>query len=140
MIVIGGEDPHDFEQLRSELLEQYDPQSALEAELVERLAGISWRLRRAHFFEAAILDARQTQLERNSGGDFDDSESADAEEELSDVEWSVTVGDALIQDGCFGDALGKLSRYEASLMNAFTKTLQLLLLQHSSSVTRSESR
>jgi hypothetical protein len=38
------------------------------------------------------------------------------------------VGDALTQDGVFGDGLGKLARHEATLMNAFTKTLQMLLL------------
>ena len=47
---------------------------------------------------------------------------------MSDAEWSVHVGDALIQDGVFGDGLGKLARHEATLMNAFTKTLQMLLL------------
>ena len=47
---------------------------------------------------------------------------------MSDEEWSVHVGDALIQDGVFGDGLGKLARHEATLMNAFTKTLQMLLL------------
>src|ERR1700704_1260 len=40
-----------------------DPQSALEFELMERLAGILWRLRRVPFFEAAIIDARQAQLD-----------------------------------------------------------------------------
>jgi len=39
-------------------MEEHDPQSALECELVVRLAGILWRLRRVPFFEAAILDAR----------------------------------------------------------------------------------
>ena len=46
---------------RSDLMDAYDPQSALECELVERLAGILWRLRRVPFFEAAILDARHSQ-------------------------------------------------------------------------------
>ena len=35
------------------------------------------------------------------------------------------LSDALIQDG---DALGKLARHETTLMHAFTKTLQMLLL------------
>ena len=48
--------------------------------------------------------------------------------EISDEEWSVFVGKALVWDGAFGDELGKLARHEATLMNAFTKTLQMLLL------------
>ena len=38
------------------------------------------------------------------------------------------MGLALIRDGTGSDVLGKLARHEASLMNAFTKTLQMLLL------------
>ena len=37
-------------------------------------------------------------------------------------------GQALINDAGSSDALGKLARHEATLMNAFTKTLQMLLL------------
>jgi hypothetical protein len=36
------------------------------------------------------------------------------------------TGVALIEDSKHQDALGKLSRHEAALMNAFTKTLQTL--------------
>jgi hypothetical protein len=61
MLIIVGERPDDFDELRSDLMDEYDPQSALECELVERLAGILWRLRRVPFFEAAILDARHSQ-------------------------------------------------------------------------------
>ena len=43
----------------------------------------------------------------------------------------IRVGDALIQDGVYGDGLGKLARHETTLMNTFTKTLQLLLLLQS---------
>ena len=38
------------------------------------------------------------------------------------------LGDALIQDGTYHDILGKLARHETTLMHAFTKTLQMLLL------------
>jgi len=88
-------------------LEEHDPQSALEAELAERLAGILWRLRRVPFFEAAILGPRRDELIGNGFG--------------------------------YGPGLEKLARHEATLMNAFTKTLQmLLLLQDNRSNTKSE--
>ena len=60
------------------------------------------------------------------------------EEELI---WSVSVhfGQALIEDARSNDALGKLARHEATLMNALTKTLQmLLLLQENRGNTKSE--
>ena len=66
MLIIVGEDADDFDQLRAELMDEHDPQSALECELVERLAGILWRLRRVPFFEAAILDARHAEVWANN--------------------------------------------------------------------------
>jgi hypothetical protein len=106
-LIIVGECADDFDQLRAELLEEHDPQSALEAELAERLAGILWRLRRVPFFEAAILGPRRDELIGNGFG--------------------------------YGPGLEKLARHEATLMNAFTKTLQmLLLLQDNRSNTKSE--
>ncbi len=38
---------------------------------------------------------------------------------MSDEEWSVFLGSALVRDGVYNDALGKLARHEATLMNAF---------------------
>jgi len=139
-LIIVGECAGDFDQLRAELMDEHDPQSALEAELVERLAGILWRLRRVPFFEAAIIDARQAQVTDNMRQEeerrpqrwhgYEEEEESDEDEadEMSDEERSVYVGRSLIQDGVMGDGLGKLARHEATLMNAFTKTLQMLLL------------
>jgi hypothetical protein len=58
-IVIGDEDPQEFERLRERLLNDFEPTSTLELELVERLAGLLWRLRRIPVLEGALLDARQ---------------------------------------------------------------------------------
>jgi hypothetical protein len=62
-LIIVGEEPDEFDELRAALIDSYDPQSPWERELVERLAGIFWRLRRVPFWEAAIIDARYVQLE-----------------------------------------------------------------------------
>ena len=52
-------------------------------------------------------------------------EEAIEEEELSDAEQLFRLGRALIKDGAWNDALGKLSRHEAALLNALRKTLIL---------------
>jgi hypothetical protein len=138
-LITVGECADDFDQLRAELIDEHEPQSSLECELVERLAGILWRLRRVPFFEAAILDARHSQVwnglceaERHDGEEQKDEETADWEK-------SVHFGKALIDDARYSDALGKLARHEATLMNAFTKTLQtLLLLQETRGDTKSD--
>ena len=124
MLIIVGENADDFDELRAELMDEHDPQSTLECELVERLAGILWRLRRVPFFEAAILDSRQGQASRARSLN---NRVSGSRETGSDRNVSP-FGQALINDAGSSDALGKLARHEATLMNAFTKTLQMLLL------------
>jgi hypothetical protein len=137
LLVIGDEDPAEFEGLRAALMEQYDPQGPAECELVEYLAGVYWRLRRFPFFEAAIFAARQAQVAEELSEEearrqrFEEEgeageEDSDEDEEIADAEWLVHVGRALIKDGVWNDALGKLSRHEATQFNALRKTLILL--------------
>ena len=121
-LIIFGECADDFERLRAELMDEHDPQSALEFELLEHLAVILWRLRRVPSFEAAILDARRAKVEA-----FPHPYLTHKDESFSEQEWHArSLGGALISDGCSSDALGKVSRYETSLMNSLAKTLLLL--------------
>jgi hypothetical protein len=137
-LITVGECADDFDQLRAELIDEHEPQSSLECELVERLAGILWRLRRVPFFEAAILDARHSQV-WNGLCEAERHDEEQKDEETADWEKSVHFGKALIDDARYSDALGKLARHEATLMNAFTKTLQtLLLLQETRGDTKSD--
>jgi hypothetical protein len=55
-IVIADEDPEQFERLRAGLQADFEPTST---KLVERLAGLLWRLRRIPVLEGALLDARR---------------------------------------------------------------------------------
>ena len=71
-IVLEGEDPRQFEALRAGLERDFDPETVFERELVERLAGLFWRLRRVPGVEAALIKARREEAydllrsERNS--------------------------------------------------------------------------
>ena len=128
-LLIVGECADDFDALRAALLEEFDPPTVFEFELVERLAGILWRLRRVPFFEAAILDARAAQiasLESELRWDEEDEAAEEQEGEMSLGERSVQLGGALTRDSFYGDGIGKLGRHETSLMNSLTKTLQML--------------
>jgi len=58
-IVIGDEDPKEFEALRAALERDWQPETAFESELVDQLAGSLWRLRRVPAIEAAIVKARE---------------------------------------------------------------------------------
>ena len=57
-----------------------------------------------------------------------EGDAENEEEETSDEERSAVRRPPPYQDGSMDDGLGKLARHETTLMNAFTKTLQMLLL------------
>jgi hypothetical protein len=133
LLVIGDEDPAEFVELRAALIEQYDPQGPAECEFVEYLAGLYWRLRRVPFFTAAIFAAHDAQVAEEDArraryeveGEAETNEAGE-EEEMSDAEWLIRVGRTLMRNGFWGDALGKLTRYETTLLNALAKTLTIL--------------
>jgi len=58
-VVIGGEDPAEFETLRDRLFQEYCPCTAVEVELTQRLAGLFWRLKRVPAFEAALFEIQR---------------------------------------------------------------------------------
>jgi hypothetical protein len=104
-------------------MDEHDPQSALECELVERLAAILWRLRRVPSFEAAILNLRHYQVWYED----DYGDPCTTQRQYEDEPYEVHCGIALMH-GNYGDTLGKIGRHETLLMNAFAKTLQALRL------------
>src|SRR5262245_58796594 len=54
-IVIPGEDPAEYDAHRADLVDAFKPANAVESELVDELAANSWRLKRAHRIETAVL-------------------------------------------------------------------------------------
>ena len=51
------EDPKDYEAFEATVISDYDASSAVERELVLRLASVLWRLRRATGIETALFEA-----------------------------------------------------------------------------------
>jgi hypothetical protein len=61
--VIGAlEDADDYKIFESSIITDYDAQSAVERELVLRLAGLLWRLRRATTMETGLFEIQADQL------------------------------------------------------------------------------
>jgi hypothetical protein len=116
-IVIYNEHPSEFEAFRAELWEQLAPLPGLESMLVERLASLEWRIRRVPFFEAAALDTYCIQL-----ADTQPEDGEDEREELSQY-----LGRAIMRDAADCEVLRKISRYEAALLSAHTRTLETFL-------------
>jgi hypothetical protein len=55
-VVMKDESQEEFDNLHALLMDEYDPQSPTEAELVQELAAATWRLRRADRLETEALD------------------------------------------------------------------------------------
>jgi hypothetical protein len=61
--VIGAlEDAEDYQAFEAAIIADYDAQSAVERELVLRLAGLSWRLRRATTMETGLFEIQADHL------------------------------------------------------------------------------
>jgi len=56
------EDAEDYRQFEAAVIADYDAQSAVERELVLRLASILWRLRRATTFETGLFEIQAEHL------------------------------------------------------------------------------
>jgi hypothetical protein len=61
--VIGAlEDAEDYKAFEESIIADYDAQSAVERELVRRLAGLLWRLRRATMMETGLFEIQADYL------------------------------------------------------------------------------
>ena len=138
VVVLRGENPDDFSALREALMEQFAPWGPMECELVEQIAVLLWRLRRAPIYEAAVLDYRVEEVLREQRRRPQEwkrpvevvtqapREEPDAEEEGDSegpLEQSIRLGDALTTDICYTNSLQRLSRHETMLTNRLNKMI-----------------
>jgi hypothetical protein len=137
--VIGSlEDAEDHRQFEAAVIADYDAQSAVERELVLRLASVLWRLRRATTLETGLFEIQAEHLREYRQNRHLLSVSRDAIDDLSEsasisalapahykkIEAMVTRSDGTAAEfaRCFlrlanlpNFALERLNRYEASL-------------------------
>jgi hypothetical protein len=74
-VIVGLEDVHDYEAFEATVVADYDAQSAVERELVLRLASVLWRLRRAtgietSLFQNAIKQSSQSEALTRASADL----------------------------------------------------------------------
>src|SRR5215471_12958992 len=60
-VIAGFEDPQDYESFEATIVADYDPATAVERELVLRLASVLWRLRRATGIETTLFQSAMNQ-------------------------------------------------------------------------------
>src|SRR6516164_6920810 len=62
-VISALEDAEDYKAFQATIIADYDAQSAVERELVLRLASLLWRLRRATAMETGLFEIQAKQLE-----------------------------------------------------------------------------
>jgi hypothetical protein len=112
-IILPGESAEDFQLLLADYMDQFQPQTGVETDLVEVMAISRWRLRRllaieTHQFEVGVFRRRED-LDKEIGGITYDDRLADAFKHLS-----------------YGNALTLLLRYESSINRSYDKALKQL--------------
>ena len=150
--VIGAlEDAEDYKEFEAAIAADYDAQSAVERELVLRLASLLWRLRRATTIETGLFEIQADHLtlrkerrlspnsrqivyalfsQSRSGALENDPSSRIAESEAKQRRASLALTDAVAFARCFlrlanlpSFALDRLNRYEAALWRQVGQTL-----------------
>jgi len=74
-VIVGLEDASDYEAFEANVIADYDARSAVERELVLRLASVLWRLRRAtgietSLFESVIKQPNQSEIITRADADL----------------------------------------------------------------------
>ena len=67
-VISDLEDCHDYEAFEAAVISDYDAESAVERELVLRLASVLWRLRRATGIETALFEFVMRQSRTSMSG------------------------------------------------------------------------
>ena len=142
-IVIRDEDPDQFDALRAGLDADFKPSTTIERELIDRLAGLLWRLRRAVVLEADLLRPSRgiaLDFERLTRAELEQFEKLATKIVVDQDETPAAPSDksAPVGDNEKIDRLGSLSRYETRLMNDVTRTLNLLHILQTSRLAAAE--
>src|SRR3974390_2679520 len=70
-IIADLEDAEDYQAFEAAVIADYDAQTAVERELVLRLASVLWRLRRATGIETALFESANAEPSANKPGSLD---------------------------------------------------------------------
>ena len=125
-LIIEGENPKQFKALRDELIESYAPQGVVEDHLVDMMAGLLWRLRRAPSLEAAAF-AWMQRCHRHQGLIGPDGVLRGKGKVRQRKQ---SLGRAIFHLVRDGDLLDKLNRYETHLMLQLGRVAAALDHQH----------
>jgi hypothetical protein len=146
-VIAALEDAEDYKAFEAAVIADYDAQSAIERELVLRLASLLWRLRRATTIEKGLFEIQANHLQENGTGKLfgladsvsqqrnpttrDFANATEAAPQLNSIRPALNATVELTR--CFlrlanlpNFALDRLSRYEATLWRGSRQILLAL--------------
>ncbi len=124
--VIKSESQEAFDIHRTQLLEELAPETPIESMLAERIASVSWRLRRAENFQNHTIDALGTpktgpltKLHQSLLANY----APDTQTDPDEPDPELALGRMLIKDFSNSRVLEKLLMYERRIENSFYRSL-----------------
>ena len=134
-VIPGVEDGDDFAAFSARIASSYRITSPIHRELIDRLAGLLWRLRRAHMIETGIfsLQAKQQNAFTQKAPRSPSVIPIRQPEPIGDFADAFAVQDSvralattfLRASHINGDALDRLTRYETAL---WRQAIQLMIM------------
>ena len=123
--VIKGEDQAEFDRQREAMLGELGPVGPMESMLAERVAGLSWRLRRVERIENEVFDAlladRSSPLAKLVRSL--EPKGAGRPEGGPDGDGDLDLGRAVIKDFSNSRVLDRLLMYERRIEHSLYKTM-----------------
>ena len=83
LILVSGEDGREFEEFATKIVDDLQPQGALERALTDQIVTLFWRLRRVPVLEAAVFNARDATESKREAWSFDGKKRRDHLEEMA---------------------------------------------------------
>jgi hypothetical protein len=125
--VIKGENREDFNLFRAKLLEEFDPQGAVEIMLAERIVSLGWRLKRIVSIQDQAFDVM---IEKDEPSPLSKRMRMmmpkEMREDTRGAGPELVLGRAVINDFENSRVLERLLMYERRLENSLKKTMDEL--------------
>jgi hypothetical protein len=117
-VVLSTESQEDFQSLLDSYIDQFDPHSGVEMDLIQTMAAARWRLRRLCTIETTLLNNEMTRNSKDIKREYHNPD------DLARLAWVFqNLAD-------HGQSLALLMRYEGALNRSYDRAFkQLLLLQ-----------
>ncbi len=125
-IVLLDEEEQSFREYHEAFVRDLRPRSALEETLIERIALASWRLRRAAWMEAGIIQVDQEAAHNRQTGQFSTHKRTEAWQEPAPAVMGYVLREALGKKNCVYDVIGRYERRLERGMYAAIRELRAL--------------